>query len=180
MSARERDGIMVGTGAGLALIVLLVLRSFTGNGLFGTSTLTITVTTLPIRQVAEAVASGFATHMLLTGSRNVTAAVGQYEGNATVTWTGNEGPNVLQSPATNADAITRGLTALFYQPCGSYDTVESFAISDLALSTTPVSDGSAMVNSTFVFLGNSTLWGSFNATVSSQDLFVYRPTARHG
>ena len=82
---REREGILIGAGAGLTLIVLLVLQSFTGSGLFGTKTVTATVTS--IQQPAAIVMGLFAEHVLLLEARNVSAIVGQYEGNATIAWT---------------------------------------------------------------------------------------------
>jgi hypothetical protein len=45
---RERDGILIGAGAGLTLTVLLVLQSLIGSGLFSTRTLTLTSTSTTI------------------------------------------------------------------------------------------------------------------------------------
>jgi Na+-transporting NADH:ubiquinone oxidoreductase subunit NqrD len=44
IDTRGREGILVGAGAGLALIVLLVLQSLIGSGLLSTRTVTSTTT----------------------------------------------------------------------------------------------------------------------------------------
>ena len=180
--AGERPGTEcnhVGAAAGLTVIILLILQSFTGFELVYKSTMTSTVTSTATLQ-SQVVTNSFVDHMLLLDSRNVSAAVSQYEDNATVTWTGIEGPVALQGPATNTDAITSALTYFLYQPCGSHGTVNGFAISNLVLSTTPISDSSAIVNSTFSFRGNSTLWGNFNATVSPRTCTYFPPKQEHG
>ena len=65
VNAWEHEGILVGSGAGLTLVVLLVLQSSTGSGLFGTKTVTSTVTMttlLPTEDYGQ-VASAYANHL---------------------------------------------------------------------------------------------------------------------
>ncbi|MDA4115700.1 MAG: hypothetical protein OK442_04000 [Thaumarchaeota archaeon] len=44
MRIKEREGILIGVGAGLTLMILLVLQSFIGSGLLSTRTVTLTTT----------------------------------------------------------------------------------------------------------------------------------------
>jgi len=88
MSTREREGILVGAGAGLMLIVLLVLQSLVGSGLLSTRVVTFTTTgavsTIP--DSYDQVASAYANHLLLFDSRNVSALADGYDTNATIVW----------------------------------------------------------------------------------------------
>jgi Na+-transporting NADH:ubiquinone oxidoreductase subunit NqrD len=82
---RERDGILIGSGAGLTLIILLVLQSFIGSGLFSTRTVTVTVTN---SDAYEQVSDAYAYHLMVLNARNINAVPGEYESNATVEWRG--------------------------------------------------------------------------------------------
>jgi hypothetical protein len=81
----ERGSILVGVGAGLTLIILLVLQSFIGSGLLSARTVTSTTitTSLPTEEYSQ-VSSAYANHLLMLGSRNVSALLSRYESNATV------------------------------------------------------------------------------------------------
>jgi len=90
MTAREREGVLFGAGAGLTLIILLVLQSFIGSGLLSTRTVTSTTTVtalLPTEDYSQ-VADAYAYHLSAVSSRNVSALLSGYESNATVEWTG--------------------------------------------------------------------------------------------
>src|ERR1700730_7397843 len=94
VTSRDRGGILIGAGAGLAIVVaLLVLQEVTFGGFGVTSIVTTT------QQATDVVGASFANHMLLIGSGNVSAIVNQYERNATVTWKGNA--NGRQGTYTN-------------------------------------------------------------------------------
>jgi Na+-translocating ferredoxin:NAD+ oxidoreductase RnfE subunit len=72
---RARDGILLGAGAGLALIVLLVLQSLIGSGLLSTRTATTTATVtalLPAEEYSQ-VASAYANHLFAQHQERVCA-----------------------------------------------------------------------------------------------------------
>jgi hypothetical protein len=178
MNARERDGILIGAGAGLALIVLLVLQSFIGGGLLGTKTVTVTVTS--IQQPAAIVSGLFAEHMLLLDSRNVSAVVGQYEGNGTITWT-SEGQcecNSLNGNYTGTANITQLMNRLLFgiNANGSGFGMQSFMAENLTQKLAAASTVSVMVNSTFAILEYSIAQGNINGTISAQDSYMYSAT----
>jgi hypothetical protein len=155
---REREGILVGAGAGLTLIVLLVLQSFAGSGLFTARTLTSTVTALSAptedyNQVA------YANNLLLLDSDSIPALVSGYGSNATVRWTGE-----------NADGLrgnyTRGNIGELF---GSFmNHMVNFSVSNESQTLAP-EGGYWVVNSTFDIAGYSGLIGNFNGTIAAQD-----------
>jgi hypothetical protein len=177
---RKSEGILIGTGAGLAMIVLLVLQSVTGGALFGTKTVTITATTT---QQPEGVVSGlFAEHMLLLDSRNVSAIVGQYEGNATITWTsdGQCECNSLNGNYTGIANITHLMNQLLFgtNANGSGFGMQSFMAENLTQKIAATSDVSVMVNSTFAIVEHSIAQGNINGTISAQNSYVYSASNR--
>jgi hypothetical protein len=149
MTTREREGILVGAGAALMLIVLLVLQSFIGSGLLSTRTVTSTITAAPssVPDVYGEVNSAYANHLLLLDSQNITALVGGYESNATVVWTGFT--NGLQGHfvgVANIRILLGHFTLGF----------ANFSIYDESQTVAP--NGSYWaVNSTFDIQGNSTV-----------------------
>ncbi|MDG6926755.1 MAG: hypothetical protein JRN09_09415 [Nitrososphaerota archaeon] len=171
---RSKEGFLVALGAALMLIVLLVLQSLVGSGLLSARTVTVTTTStdIPMGQVL----GSFAEHMLMLQSRNLTAVVSQYEPNASVTWTGNQGPAAVEAPAVGLGNFSRAFDTFLYQPCGFHDTVRSFTVENVTQSTEFNPDGSATVDSTFSFAGNSSLWGEFSGSVSARDAFSYSKT----
>jgi hypothetical protein len=175
---RERGGILIGTGAGLTLIVLLVLQSFTGSGLFGTKTVTSTVTS--IQQSAAVVSGLFAEHILLLESRNVSAIVSQYAGNATIAWTSEAQCecNSVNGNYTGTANITRLMKQLLFgiDPNGFSFGTKSFMAENLTQSVAATSNTLVTVNSTFVMLEQSIAEGEINGTVSAQDFYVYSAT----
>jgi SnoaL-like domain len=90
IAVRERDGILVGGGAALTLIVILVLQSFIGSGLLSTRTETSTITGTqtvqsPVNQVVDQ-------WFYYLGERDVTNLANLYSQNATLMWEGEAGP----------------------------------------------------------------------------------------
>ncbi|MDG7005370.1 MAG: hypothetical protein JRM86_00360 [Nitrososphaerota archaeon] len=86
---REHDVVLVGAGAALTLIILLVLQSFIGGGLLSTRTETSTVTsTLTIQPALNPVVDQWAYYL---GARDVTQLADMYAQNASVTWEGVAG-----------------------------------------------------------------------------------------
>ncbi len=156
-------------------IVVLVAASLGAGYLAGIDSRR-TVTVNPTELSQQAVSGSFAQHMLFLKSRNLSAIVSQYEPNASVTWIGVQGPVAIETPAAGTDNISRALDALLYQPCGSHDTVKSFAVENITQSAVFAPDGSAVVNSTFSFSGNSSLWGEFRGDVSARDTFSHSKT----
>jgi hypothetical protein len=142
----ERKGILVGAGAGLTLIVLLVLQSFAGSGLLTARTLTSTVMTLstPTEDYNQ-VAGAYANHLLLLDSDSLPALVSGYGSNATVRWTGE-----------NADGLrgnyTRGNIGELF---GSFmNHIVNFSVSNESQTIAP-EGGYWVVNSTFDIAGYS-------------------------
>jgi hypothetical protein len=85
-----RDGLLVAVGAGLTLIILLVLQSSIGSGLLGTRTETSTVTSTQTIQPPQNPAISQWFYDL--GGRDVTDLANMYSQNAVVTWTNEGGP----------------------------------------------------------------------------------------
>ncbi|HUK75023.1 MAG TPA: hypothetical protein VLU99_04460 [Nitrososphaerales archaeon] len=161
---RGREGILVGVGAALTLVVLLVLQSLIGSGLFSTRTLTSTTTVTSVSTVPgayEQVSSSYANFLSLLGSRNAAALEGEYESNATVVWEG-AAPGFAgnYSGTSNIEIL---LSALFT------NIVPEFKVSNETHTIGP--EGSTwVVNSTFDFAGNGTatgkVWGLIAASYS--------------
>jgi WD40 repeat protein len=107
--------------------------------------------------------------MRVLASRNASAIVRQFEGNANVTWTGRA--SGLTGLYVGADTIGLLLNASFL----SRST--SFAIANATQEILAVSDRSATVNSSFDFTGQSPIYGNFNGTVRAQDSLVYSATS---
>ena len=166
MTAQGRSkGAFIGIGAGLTLIILLVLQSLTGSGLLSTRVVT-TTTTAAVSTVPDAyqqVASGYANHLLLLDSRNMTALAGGYDRNATIEWTG----------------VAAGLTGSYVGLADIRILLTSFVgkFNDLSLSNESQTIGGRgdywVVNSSFNLYGHSSIIGNFNGTVVAQDSYVH-------
>jgi hypothetical protein len=171
----ERDGILIGTGAALMLIVLLVLQSFTGSGVFGAKTATTTFTST---QEATGLVSGlYAEHILLLDSRNISAIVDEYEGNATIVRASEAQCecNSLDGTYTGTANITQLMKQLLFgvDANGFSFGTKSFVAENLTESAAAAPDGSVTVNSTFGFLEQSIAAGKINGTVSAGDSYTY-------
>jgi hypothetical protein len=165
VAVRERDGLLVGAGAAVALVVLLVLQSSLGSGLLSVRT----VTTAPYGY--EQVAGAYSSHLVDLDSKNITALVEGYERNATVEWV---------QPLSNEGNYRFGLTGN-YTGWGELQIVlqaylvrslENFSMSDESQSMSLTNDGSSwLVDSAFHFSAYTSILGDINATVVAQDWY---------
>ncbi len=155
-------------------VVLLLVGALAGY-LYGvdstpakTSTATSTTTVSVSLDAYGQVANSFANHMLFISSRNASAIERQYEANATVTWSGKNNAGGLAGFYNGTKDIFLLMNASFVGRGGS------FALGNVTHSLVATSDDSAIVNSSFAFLGQNDLFpGNFNGTVSAQDSYVY-------
>lgn len=165
MNARGREGLLVGAGAGLMLIVLLVLQSLIGSGLLSTRmvTTTATVTTpLPAGDYNQVV-SAYTNHLSVLSSRNVSALLSGYESNSTVEWTGEAAG--LQGNYTG-EGIGRVLTTLLGH-------MVNFTLSNETQPLVGVQGRYWSVNSTFHWAGYSTVDGILTGTIAAEDSYVH-------
>jgi hypothetical protein len=110
--------------------------------------------------------STFADHMRLLASRNASAMVGQYEGNASIVWTGEvDGLEGIYNGTTDIGLL---FNDSFFGPRSTALTVGNVTQTILA-----ASGDSAVVNSSFTFLGESSVQGNFSGTVSAMDYYEY-------
>jgi hypothetical protein len=134
---KRRDGLLVASGAGLMLIVLLVLQSFVDIGLF---TRTVTTYNATYAQVANA----YASHLTELNDRNVSALASGYQSNATVEWTGAVTLAGTYSGEKNIENLWGG----------SVGRSINFSVSDEHQSIGASKDDAyVVVNSTFDFRG---------------------------
>lgn len=157
-SPRAKDGVLLAVGAALMLAVLLVLQSLVGSGVLSTRTVTVTVTT---SDTYEQVADAYSSHLTQLGARNISALVSGYERNATVDWTG-VAPGMV---GTYSGSVN--LMILFSSFTGKF---VNFSLSD-EYQSVGVKSGVPVVNSTFDFLGYSSVVGYVNGTVVAQDVY---------
>jgi len=169
MNVRGREGILVGVGAGLAIVVLLVLQSFIGSGLLSTRTVTSTTTTAvsTIPDAYEQVASTYANRLLQLDARNVSALLSGYESNATVVWTGDA--MGLQGNYTGMGNGSGEIGRVFEYIPGS---MINLTLSNENQTIVRV-QGGYWVNSTFDWAGYSSLAGPVGGSVAAQDSYVY-------
>jgi hypothetical protein len=102
LNTRERDGIFVGAGAGLTLIVLLVLQSFIGSGLLSTRTVTVTVTQAPsslsLSLSAECLLSvGAGANITRSGNKNTTGVMATLASGRTTFFPQNQCPQPVSN-----------------------------------------------------------------------------------
>jgi hypothetical protein len=163
-NTRERDGILIGAGAGLTLIVLLILQSFVGSGLLSTRTVTATVTVSTIPIAYEQVSSAYANRFLLYDAKNVSALLNGYESNATVDWTGEA--QGLAGNYTGSNEISPLLAFFPGKMVNLTVTIDN---------QTPVvlKGGYLAINSTFDFAGYSTVDGKISGTIAAEDSYTY-------
>jgi hypothetical protein len=167
---RARDGILLGAGAGLALIVLLVLQSIIGSGLLSTRTATTTTTVtelLPAEEYSQ-VASAYANHLFALSTRNVSSLLSGYESNATVEWTGD------------ADGLTGTYTGVGDGPGEIGRVLEQFpgnmvnlTLSEESQPTVGVQGGHLVAGSTFDWDGFNLRDGNISGIVAAQDSYAY-------
>ena len=167
MSLRRRDGIFLGAGASLALVVLLVLQSFMGSGWLSGKTVTSTTTaaTSTIPDAYQQVANAYADHLLLLEARNVTGLMGGYEDNATIEWTGNM-PDLVGT-YNGSNEIHALLNDSF-----PGDMV-NLTLSNETQTMAGHQGRYWVVNSVFEWAGYSSRCGVVNGKIAAQDSYVY-------
>ncbi len=169
MSTRGREGLFVGVGAGLTLIVLLVLQSFLGSGLLSTRTVTVTtstVTTVTTSDAYEQVANAYANHLTQLSARNIDAVVSGYESNATIEWTGAIG----EGQTGNYTGLANIRILLGSSFTGKSNS--NFSLSNVYQAIGVKTNARVVVNSTFNFQGYSAVVGNVNGTIVAQDEFA--------
>lgn len=107
--------------------------------------------------------------MFFLSSRNVSAQLSQYEGNADVTWTGQA--SGLAGNYVGALDIETLMKSSFVT------RASSFAIGNVTQRTVARASDTATVNSSFTFVGRSDIEGNFSGAISAQDLLVYSRTS---
>jgi len=168
-------------GAGLALVVLLVLQSMTSSGLFGmrtvtetsTSTVTTSVTATatsisPTTINASEVIAAFANHLILITTLNVSAIDSGYVDSPTVVWKGESPSSSGSLSGSNVNGPNVGI--------GWSDFFRGSSATSLVLGNetyhVAAVGGIYVVNSDFGFQGYGSETGKFNGTISGQDSYV--------
>ncbi len=155
---RSEGGLLVALGAAVMLIVLLVLQSFIGSGLFSTRTVTVTLTT---SDAYEQVSDAYANHLMQLNARNISALVSGYESNATVEWTGVVGGLTGDySGSANIKILLGSLSGKFI----------NFSLSN-EYQSVGVKGNVSVVDSTFDFQAYSSIEGNVNDTIVAQDTY---------
>lgn len=168
MSTRGHEGLFVSVGAGLTLIVLLVLQSFLGSGLLSTRTVTVTtstVTTVTTSDAYEQVANAYTNHLTQLSARNIDAVVSGYESNATIEWTGaiGEGGTGNYTGLANIRILLGSFTGKFNS---------NFSLSNVYQAIGVKTNARVVVSSTFNFQGYNAVIGNVNGTIVAQDEFA--------
>jgi hypothetical protein len=164
-SPRERDGILIGVGGGLTLVLLLVLQLLIGSGLFSTRTMTSTTTVTTVSTVPDAygqLANSHANFLALLNSSDATALKSQYESNATVTWKG-AAPGLV---GTYSGLLNIGILL------GSFKgKFVNFSVSSESL-TIAAKGNSGVVNSTLGISAYSAVVGKTSMAIAAEDSYV--------
>jgi len=160
---RSTYGFLVGAGAAVMLIIILLLQSFIGLGLFGTRTVSVTVTTSdPYEQVSDA----YASHLMHLNARNINALASEYQSNATAEWIGPVQVGV--GNYSGAREILMNLASFV----GKFNSNFSLSNEYQSIGKIKGSD-SWMVNSTFDIQGTDAAVGNVDGTVNAQDSYVH-------
>jgi len=171
---RSRDGFFLILGAATTLIVLLVLQSFIGSGLFSTRTVTVTAT--PPDAYGQ-VAASYTSRLLLLEARNVAAVTRGYENNATVRWIWQSHEVYNQSSGCEGTFTGSAQLAALLGPM--LNDQQYFLVSNESQVINPTG-GQWIVQSEFNFAGNSTenhsanppFGGSYEGMVVAQDNYI--------
>jgi hypothetical protein len=141
------------------LVALLVLQSSLSVGPL--TPRTTTVTTTETSDAYEQVASAYQAHLLEFDVRNVNGIANEYEGNATVRWTGDiPGLPGNYSGSDNIKILLGASIGKFF----------NFSLSNENQSIA-VKGNVSTVNSTFDFAGYSSVYGPTNGTVVAKDIY---------
>jgi hypothetical protein len=154
-------------------LIFLMIGAFAGY-LYGVNS-TSTRTTSPVAASTayDQVSDSFAKHIFLLSSRNASAIASQYEQNANVTWFGGGYYSIFLLGNYNG---TKDI--LFLMNSSFIGHGDSFTLGNVTRHIVNVSDNSATVESSFVFFGQKSFFGtasigSVNGTISAQDFYVY-------
>lgn len=159
-SQRVTDGLLIAAGAGLMLILLVILPPSVGIGKGTATTSLLTITTSPDSKAQ--VGGAFATHLLALISDNRSALSNGYAANATVEWTGQAGGEAGNFTGVGQIAIKLGM---FTRDLGSVSLSNE-------TQTIRVTSYGWVVNSTFDFSGYNPIQGKINGTVTAQDWYT--------
>jgi hypothetical protein len=169
-----RAGLLVGAGAAFMLIVLLVLQSVIGSGLFSTRTVTLTVTT---SDVHEQVSDAYGNHLMELNDTvcivpgyctlvDMGGVVGDYESNATVEWVGPLDVAGNYSGSNNIGVMLRSFI-------GKFNSNFSLSNEYQSIGQVKGSGNTWMVNSTFNVRGYDGVVGDVSGSVVAQDVYAH-------
>lgn len=152
-------------GAGLTLVLLLVLQLLIGSGLFSTRTVTSTTTVTTVSTVPDAygqLANSHANYLALLNSSDTAALKSEYESNATVTWKGADpGLAGIYTGLPNIGILLGSFRGKFV----------NFSVSSES-QTIAAKGGSGMVNSTLYISAYSTIVGKTSMVIAAEDSYV--------
>lgn len=146
-------------GAAFMLVVLLILQSFLGSGLFSTKTVTVTTS-----DAYEQVSNAYANHLMQLGAGNISALVNGYETNATVEWAGV----VVGQTGNYTGSASFGV--LLRSTIGKFI---NFSVSEESQMIGVKSSARVVVNSTLNFHADSAVLGKVNGTIVAQDTYEH-------
>jgi hypothetical protein len=154
-------GLLLGAGAAITLIVLLVLQSLIGSGLFTTRTVTDFTTSDAYEQVSDANAY----RLMELNARNMSAVAAEYESNATVEWVGPVDVAGNYSGSKDISIMLASFIGKFnsnFSPSNEYQSVGEVRGSN-----------AWMVDSTFNIHGFDAAVGNVSGTVVAKDLYAH-------
>jgi hypothetical protein len=165
-STRERDGILIGAGAGLTLVLLLVSQLLIGSGLFSTRTVTSTTTVTTVSTVPDAygqIASIHANYLAVLNSSDTAALKSGYESNATVVWKGEASGMV----GNYTGQLNIGILL------GSFrEKFVNFSVSNESQTIAPKGN-LWIVNSTFDIHAYGSVVGNTDMAIAAEDSYVH-------
>jgi hypothetical protein len=170
VSQSGASGVLVGVGAALTLVVLLVLQSLVGSGLLSTRTVTSTTTiTTPLPAgYYDQIVAAYSSHLTAVGSRNVTALLSGYETNATVEWIGNAAG--LGGNYTGLGNGSGGIGRLLgYFP----GNMVNLTLSQESQPMVGVQGSHLVAGSTFSWYGFNSYDGDISGIVAAQDSYAH-------
>jgi len=174
-SSKPRASVLLAAGAGIAIILLLILNLAIPGSYLGvrTKTVTSTVTVMPTQQVVEAVVNNFNEHLDTFASENVSGILSEYSPTANVTWLVKVPSVCLNGTFTvvgDKDNFTEELNTLFARPNLGF---QSIIVGNVTAPSTRVTNDIVTINSSFDLLARTYGGGNFSATISAQDSYIY-------
>src|SRR5271169_769048 len=153
-SSKPRASVLLAAGAGIAIILLLILNLAIPGSYLGvrTKTVTSTVTVMPTQQVVEAVVNNFNEHLDTFASENVSGILSEYSPTANVTWLVKVPSVCLNGTFTvvgDKDNFTEELNTLFARPNLGF---QSIIVGNVTAPSTRVTNDIVTINSSFDLL----------------------------